>query len=411
MVPHPEASPQDEPHRSWTWTREQPFKALSFYRRGWEILRQDWLVFLWKVLADLVGRGAFLLLGMVLLTLFLVDFELFTAAGYPFWTWPAHLLPILSSPAFIAGLVGAVFFSALAGIATDALVTGGIWGLLARGLSGQPIERGKTFTAALLERFPEVLSLFLLKSAVQLVSGCLGMALAIAFIQAGTTGALMRMNPAALTLLMAGSLTIYIAWMALTRLTLEAIGVPLILDEVPLGEAILRGASFVVDNFVAVYRLLIFYLGLLFIPLTVYWLLLMTQNLLLFVPELAILGTLVRGVGEIFLWLSLSVLGVVFHGALFAFYHCDDSQVSIGALPGEPAGAEEEKPLFHRGTTLQELLPEESPFRFSFEEALPDVAAEPEDKPELARDDEQPDGQTRRDGKDEPDESDELDEP
>lgn len=375
-------------YRSWNWVKKKTFNPVPFYKRSWEILRRDPLVFLWKLIADLISRSGTFAVFTFVLSLLIFDFQLFLEEGNPWHAWIDRFADLSVSPYFIAGFAGTVFFTTLLGTTLQAFVVGGIWGLLAAGLRGEPIHRGSTFLAHTWRHFPNVLALFLIRLAVRTVTICLGIAILFAIFHGYTQGSLSNLSTFLQSFVIAGSLAFFIGWFAITRLTLEVIGAPLIIDKMSLGEAILEGAAFVVENFWAMYRLLIFSLGLLLIPLFGYWLLLMLNNLTLIWPILLPLGAVLRLGAEIFLWVSISVLGVLFYGAIFAFYRRDDASIEADAV-NEAASFSEgsEKSIraagregqasgsFDRPLSLDELLPEDSPNRFTYKTLFPENQA------------------------------------
>ncbi len=384
--------------RSWDWVRRKTFNPVPFYKRSWEILRQDPWVFVWKLIADLISRMGTLAVVTFVVSLVIVDLQQALSQGQGLFSWLARMAEISRSPGFLAGFAGVVAFTTLLGTAIQAYVVSGIWGMIAHGLRGEPVERWRTFASQTWVHFPHVLGLFLLKLAVRTVTILFAVALVIAFFRASSTGSFGYLSGFQQTLVLAGSAAFLIGWFAMTRLTLEAVGAPLTIDEMPLGEALLDGAAFVVENFWAMYRLLLFSLALLLIPMAGYWFFIMAQNILLMSGPLALLAPLVRLVADLFLWFSLSVLGVLFYGAIFAFYRKDDEAVAEdrrretaeleaanflseeppspapGTAPTDPSSPSDlpREP----GLRLRAFLPAESPFRTS----ISDLLGEPQDQ-------------------------------
>ena len=374
----------DDEHRwrSWSWVSNKTFSALPFYQRSWEILKPNWTVFVWKILADLAARMATAAVGLVLVGLFVVDFQLHSAAGGGLLGWVEKIAQTVRTPSFIAGLVGLAFFASLIGTAIQALATAGVWGVIDRGLRDEPIKKIKTFWSQALEHFPAVFSLFLLRFAIQIVTILLFAALIMGIVHA-SAGGLYEGAPVLLkAIVIGGALTFFLAWAGLSRLALEVIGAPMIMDNVDLGEAILRGCLFTVDNFWSLYRLLIFALGLLLIPLGLYWMLIMVNNLTLIWPQLAPLGTMLRLFGELILWMSISAIGVAFYGAVFAFYGHDDDAYDPSEATDDRAGSEESQgsPLFQKGATIDDFLPDETPNRVDIDEIFPDSQRQTDDE-------------------------------
>lgn len=393
MVTDPRQTVKDASVRSWEWVKRKTFNPLPFYRRAWEILKLDPWVFAWKMLADLLGRAANLALLAVVASLVALDLQRFAAGGGALSQWLDRFGAIASSPAFIAGLTGAIFCVAILGAALEALVTGGIWGMLATGLRDEPIEKLRTFGRVALRRFPDVFALFLLRFAVRLVTICIAAAVAIGLANAFASPEFAALGTFGKALIVALPVSFIISWFALTRLVLEVIGAPMIIDDLGLGEAVLEAAAFVLENFWAMYRLFIYALGLLLVPLGLYWVVLMVQNFALTWPALAAPLALLRFAGEVLMWASISVLGVLFYGAVFAFYRKDDQFVeeeerrsgAHAAVGGMQVPNGSTPPTFHEGVTLAELLPEDAPHRFAIDELLPDEPSPAPDATEPER--------------------------
>lgn len=367
---------RDPRWRSWNWVSNKTFAATPFYRRAWQILKQDWLVFVWKLVVDFVARSSTVVVGLLVISLFALDLQWYTAAGGTPFGWLDRVVLILRSPMFLTGLVGALFFTALLTTAGQALVVGGIWGLVDVGLGEREIRRWSTFWRQALGRFPDVFALYLVRFAVGVVNILLAIALGLAFYHATTVGTLPRAPQWLWVLLIAGSSTVVLAWIGLTRLALEVTGAPLVIDGVDLGEALLRGGAFALDNFWSLYRLIIFAAGVLLVPLGIYWAAIMVNNLTALVPALAAVGSVIQLGGQAFLTLSVTVVWIFFHGALFAFYHRDDRAV---AREGDDApypsvdDADPQPPpagIFRRGVTLDEFIPDAAPYRFSIDAVL-----------------------------------------
>ncbi|RVU48832.1 hypothetical protein EA187_05230 [Lujinxingia sediminis] len=389
MVTDPRQTVKDASARSWEWVKRKTFNPLPFYRRAWEILKHDPWVFAWKMLADLLGRAANVALLAVVAMVVALDLQHFAAGGGALSQWLTRFATIASSPAFIAGLTGAIFCVAIIGAALEALVTGGIWGMLAAGLRDEPIEKLRTFGRVALRRFPDVFALFLLRFAVRLVTICIAAAVAIGLANAFSSTEFAALGTIGKALIVALPISFMISWFALTRLVLEVIGAPMIIDDLGLGEAVLEAAAFVLENFWAMYRLFIYALGLLLVPLGLYWIVLMVQNFAITWPALTAPLALLRFAGEVLMWASISVLGVLFYGAVFAFYRKDDQFVEdeerrsgASPTPGTPQSPNSPtEPTFREGVTLAELLPDDAPHRFAIDDLLP---AEPSTLPDGA---------------------------
>ncbi len=360
----------DDSWRSYNWVSSKSFAATPFYMRAWEILKQDWLVFVWKLVADFLQRAFTFVFGLLLVALVAIHLQLYLADGGTPFGWVDHLILTLQSPTFIAGIFGAVFFVTLLGTALQALIVGGIWGLIDVGLRREPIQRWTTFWSQAIARFPQVLALYLLRFAFGVINTFLAAGLLLTFYHAATVGRLAAATQWQLVLLLSGSVTFLVAWTGLSRLVLEAASAPLIVDDVDLGESILRGAYFVLDNFWSLYRLIIFALGVLLIPLGIYWAAIMFDNLMLLMPALAPLGTFVQLIGQLFLSVSVTVVGIFFYGALFAFYHHDDQAYARDQADSDDENAED-LGIFRQGTSLDDFLPDNSPHRFDIADVLP----------------------------------------
>lgn len=383
------STPDASSTRSWSWVSSKTFAATPFYRRGWSILKQDWLVFIWKLAADFAVRATTLIAGLLVLGLFVLDFQLFVDRGRSPFAWVGHIVELVTSPGFIIGVVGFIFFVNLVGVALQAWIVGGIWGLLGRGLADEPIQMGPTFWKESIDWFPDVLGLFLIRFALRTITSLLGIALALLVIRGMATGLFAELPGWQSTLLLTGAVGFYAAWAGLTRLVVEVAGAPLVLDDTDPGEAIVRAAAFVVDNFWSLYRILIFALGLLLVPLFLYWAAIMVNNLSMIWPAIETPGTILQFFGEILLTVAVTVVGVLFYGAVFAFYRYDDDAFDRFGAPSDDADdtddADPSPDLFERGATLREFLPDESPHRFVTRRVLPTSTAadEESDPPEL----------------------------
>lgn len=327
------------PVRSYSWVNRDSFAAIPFYKRGFEILKRDPLILVWKLIADAVSRFAPPMVGLLIVALFLVDFQFFVDAGYHPLDWFERASALLRSPEFIVASVGLYFLTALLTTVITALIVAGIWGLLADGLRGKPICLWSTFSDRALVWFPDVLSLYLIRFAAGAVNALLGIALLIGCYRAFAYGVFADAPGWQTTLLVAGGIAFYIAWSGLTRLAVTVAGASLVIDDVDVGESLYRAGVFALDNFWSLYRLLIFAVGLLLVPLGLYWLFIMIGNFSVVWPAFSPVASMLRFVGELILFVGITAVGIAFYGALFAFYHCDDDNRPVGA---ESTGSDSE---------------------------------------------------------------------
>src|SRR5690606_15055829 len=99
--------------------------------------------------------------------------------------------------------------------------------------------------------------------------------------------------------LWAAGLAPFLLFVALVRFTLMLTAAPMFLGGRGLGDALLCAAEVVVARLLDVYRVFITYLGLLLVPLFVYWCLLMLHNVLVLGEVLMPLAIVLRVAGEV----------------------------------------------------------------------------------------------------------------
>jgi hypothetical protein len=394
----PEA-PSDESSHSEK-SREK-FEPKAYFFGAWHLLKRDLFVFLWKFGADFVRSvltfATFAVIAIVVMTAFTASISVPQGPLFGF----ERFVEKLATPGFTIGVAGVLFCAWLIGLMIDVLVLSGVWGTLATGARGEPITRFRTFFANLTTHFPEVLSLRITTLAAQATVVLLGVTVFVSILVA-TTGnsAFADASIWARGLLWATPLTVLAGLVALVRLTMEVAAAPLLLEGRSLGDSILVAARLVTKRFADVYRLLIVAASLLLIPLFFYWGVLIFGNLTMDVAGMAPVNTLLQFAGEVILFVTSGVIGLLFYGAVFLYYahqmgmideipgrDSDDeppnnskgSSKRPSGRPVVPGGGRPKGVGFGKDTTLEELLPEEYPNIVELDDVL---GAEPEPEPE-----------------------------
>ncbi|MGM0558547.1 MAG: hypothetical protein ACQEVA_19335 [Myxococcota bacterium] len=369
--------------------QDDGFVASRFYGAAWSIVRRDLLLVVWKLIGDFASSVLSLVLGVTAAMLLFIA----ALAGLSDPTASGPLVGIMhfiGRPGFAIGALGILGTIWMSSLAFDAIVTGGIWNVLARGARGESIRPFHTFFAGAFTRFPQVLGLRISSGAVQLTMVFLLGTVVFAILEATTGwGALQAASPLTKSLLWASSLTAFFALSALARLAIEIAAAPLFVGQHSLGEALLEGARLVGDRFLEVYRILIFAAALWLGPLVIYWVVLMGQNLTMDQPGLSAAFTVVRLLAELLLFVATALISIHLYGAYFFYWAKErgyidalpstggerdgkrvvleaDETVTDDGEAAEPEAVEETL----EGTTLEDLIPAENPFRFDVDELV-----------------------------------------
>lgn len=359
-------------------TKKTAFSALPYYKAALAILSRNPRLIVWKIASDVCARA----------TSFLVAFITFTALGISIFTAPE----ILQRPAFITGLTGTAFVLWLISLFFSSFTHSGIYATLSNLLTPEISEDAsppprQSFFSLALERLDATLGLQILSLAARAILVFLAAALALTLISTFPLSA-QSTSSTQTSLVWAFGIALYMVFTLLMRLTIELIAAPLFLEKHSLSDAILHAADFVLEHPVQLYRIFIAMLSTMLIPMGVYFLLLMTQNaILMFAPPLAPLGLLIRFAADLFLFISLAAVAVIFYAATFAYYgeqralwttsHLEEFMDNPEkSAPGflralfRPANNTPPRPQsdFSEGATLTSLTPEESPNIVSFQQ-------------------------------------------
>lgn len=364
--------------------------ALSYYRAAWQVVRRDPLLVLWKIWASLFWRGVVVGLAVGLVVLLVAHFELHTLAATG-ESWGARLRALSGRPGVAVGLAGVLAVGWCAALLVDALVRGGIWGTYARGVRGEPVVAGRTFFEHTVARLDAALGLCVLSQAAYAGLAMLGVSIVVMLTRLPAVSELGVWTKAGLW---AAGLAPFLLFAALVRFTLMLTAAPVYLEGRDLGDALLCAAEVVVARLLDVYRVFITYLGLLLIPLFVYWSLLMLHNVLVLAEVLVPLALALRFAGEVVLFSSIAALSVLMSGAMFAFYGEHRGLTVVESTmshendtpgPGNQArrrsrrGGDPRRPdqsAFVAGVTLDDLLPTETPNVVDYDQVFaPDFIA------------------------------------
>lgn len=379
------------------------FVASRYYAAAWTVVRRDPLVIVWKLLGDFASSAFSLVLGGTALVLLFAT----VMAGLTDPTAASPLsgmLRFIGRPSFAFGSVGLLGTVWLSALFFDALFTGGIWNVLSRGARGDDITPFRSFVAGAVTQFPRVLGLRVMSGVVQATMVFLLGAFVISVVESTTGFGALSMAPTWLkSLLWASGLTLFFALSGLSRMAIEVASAPLMVGGMTLGESLLEGARLVATRFLEIYRILIFAAALWLAPLVLYWVVLMGQNLTMDQPTINALFTAGRFVAEFLLFVATGVISLHLYGSYFFYWA--KRRGYIDALPtfardDDPKAADATQTIVSRneqptddvaddvddvlvGTTLDELLPPETPYVFDVDEL---VAHSRHDKPESVDD-------------------------
>jgi hypothetical protein len=298
---------------------DDPPEARDYFWSAWDVFWRDPFLLGLRLGSDfarwvLYGLGV-LWIGMLMAS----QWSALQSTGLPGAEIVVHLTRMLGSPGFIVGATGLMGTIALTGLALDALVTAGIWHTLAEGVRGRPVEWLQTAARGAARGFPSVVLLRLLSGLSQGIvlstGGMLVLGLVVGFREGFGTDSLVLQ-----VLALSVPLLLYAIFAALVRLTFEVASAPLFLDDCSTGEAIAEAADFAIRHLGQVYRLVVFALGLLLIPLFGYWFVLLLQNVATGSAGAMVFLGLLRVVAELALAVSTAWIGILFYGALFVYY-------------------------------------------------------------------------------------------
>jgi hypothetical protein len=310
--------------------KSEKFDPKFHYREAWRLLKNDLLVFLFKLASDL-GRAALWFASVSLIGLSVV----IAIRGSIDASMPqlvAQLARHLSRPAFLIGVGGLLAATWALSLCVDSLALSGIWGVFEQRVRGDA-HSNESFGGRLIagisdllrnttRHFPRVLGLQIIGLAAQTIVALLG-AMTLAGVLLATTrnGAFADASVWTRALLWALPCTMLGAFGLLVRLCVELAAAPLIIDGHSPGRAIFEAAKVVTRRFVELYRLLLFAATLLLLPLSLYWVVFIVQSLVAELPAMGPALVLFRLAADLALFVSSGIIAVLFKGALFVYYH------------------------------------------------------------------------------------------
>lgn len=341
---------------------ETEFEAKDYFRAGWKMVSEDPFLLVWRILID--GLRWILVPATFLWVLFVTQTwaEGLLTTGRPIPEIIGMTYSRVTSLPFLGATVGLLIGASIFGFLIDALVTGGIWGTLARGARRENIERFSTFGSRVVPGFPKVVGLRVTSLAARwmlyLTGGALGIGLLNAFVQ---PGGFAEAGLGVQTLVLASSAFVFFVFVALVRLVFQAASAPLFVDDRGVVESIALGAHLVVRHLAGIYRLVIFAAGLMLVPLFAYWGALLVGNSVGPNSPWSIVTWPLEMTAQIFLLVSFSCISVVFQGALFGYWaRLHGISTTLPGLEQGRAG-DVGSTGYTRETSLDSLLPESSP--------------------------------------------------
>jgi hypothetical protein len=377
----------------------EKFEPKAYFYGAWHLIKSDLFVFLWKLGADLVRAGlSIATIAMIAVVMMTGVASSMSAPKGPIFGLETFVQK-LATPAYIIGVAGVLFCAWLIGIMIDVLVLSGVWGMLATGARGEPIERFRTFFANVTTHLPEVLSLRITTLAAQAIVVLLGLT-AVVSITVATTGGSGFSDASiwARGLMWAVPLTLLAGLSVLIRLTMELAAAPMMLEGRSLGDSILTAAKLVTQRFSEIYRLLVVAASLLLVPLFLLWGVLIFGSLTMDVAALAPINALIRLGSEAVLFAATGAIAILFYGAVFLYYAHEMAMIDgmpgqdddIGTSANQDRSDSSGRVDFDEDTTLDELLPDEYPNIIALDDVLgvpgsklgPEPDLDPKTKPD-----------------------------
>jgi len=153
-------------------------------------------------------------------------------------------------------------------------------------------------------------------------------------------------------------LTLLAVFIGLARLSVEMTTVVSISDDLGLGEALVQCTNFVVNNLIAVYRVLVQAVSALLIPLVFYYLAIFVQNLAVHSPALSPLAVSIRFLAEVFMMVGFAGFAILTHfGFLNLWWSSEHSE------PAKLPDGQIELMIKRRQivVSLDDLLPKSTP--------------------------------------------------
>lgn len=252
--------------------------------------------------------------------LFVVHFATFAEAGLPLPLYPTLLFETIARPGTMAALLGLATVGWAVLFAAESFVYAGMWSALREAtvnrstrpwtsaFTGAFASFGQAVSVRLLVRLCDA-TLFVTLMGILLTTGWIA-----ARVGAWTDSALLA--PA---MTWAAILTVVSVALVVVRLTTEFVAAAVFVDDVGLGEGILRAAQTTLRNPLYLYRLFIVSAAVLIPPLLAGWLAALLQNVL-FAVDATALASVFRLGAELAIVVGLVMFSVMMHATFFAYY-------------------------------------------------------------------------------------------
>ncbi|AWV89243.1 hypothetical protein [Bradymonas sediminis] len=319
--------------RSARGARRDAFDPKGYFQHARQILTKAPLLFALKIGASVASGAVWLGIALfVTLPILLVLGESLEnampgLAGIS--ATVAEVLAFLTQPAFVLGALGLIAGAWATSLCLHAFASAGIWATLRRAIH-QEAEFYASDTNSLrgcltllkdgTASFGRVLGLQLMVACTSAIVLFLGVLLLNGILFSTTRGAFAGSPVLVRAFLWAWPLTLFSSFAILVRLSTEVAAAAMMLDDLPIGRALAKGARFVVDAFVPVYRLFLYAAKLFLWPLVFYYGVLIAQNLVFVIPSLSPLFAALRLLAFVILFVTSSVIAVFFKAAIFSYY-------------------------------------------------------------------------------------------
>lgn|GEM_PF-6885594 len=361
------------------------FEPKIYYQDAWKILKKAPFLFALKLAASvasaMIWLGISVLLALPILWTLGVALRQNLAGILPGGIGATldSVLSRLANPSYLLGISGILASAWALSLCAHALASASIWATLRRAIRDaaafhdakyNSLPGMRTLLKDGIAHFPRVLRLQVVVACSRALVALLGALLVTGVLLATTLGVFAGASVLTRAFLWAWPLTLLSGFALLMRLSAEVSAAPMILEELPTGRSILRGAAFVVDSFVPVYRLFLYAAQLFLLPLLFYWFVAIAQNIVFVLPGLAGLFGVLRVLGFLILFVASAIIAVLFKAAIFSYYEAVQSGAvtragqstlhhssldSTKGLMQKPANPARIK--MTQATTLEEFLP------------------------------------------------------
>lgn len=352
-------------------------KPRDYFELSLRVLLRDPLLAVWQVVADIVS---YLLRPLALFWVATVLLIGFRTGGLRTLSLGglAGAIDRMDPIVAIGGLVGLAAAFWLVGLTFEALFSGGIFATLERGLADDEVGGLRLFLERVGVGFPRVAVLEIFAGIAELTVMLLGATVVVALVHLFGPGGLSTAGLLTQTLALAVPSFLFFTLAILVRLTFQVATAPLFVDGNTVGEAIAEGARFLVERFAGIYRLIVFAAGLMLVPLFAYWGIVIVAAVIGPDTPFEPLFNAARIAGQVVIYTSFSVIAVLFHGALFAYYGAESGTLGIpnelASGKDDEGGAEDDGPeerragRYDESTRLDELLPERTDRLLDFDD-------------------------------------------